>query len=48
MRKERGRKVLHEKFYLEHVAVRQKNYANRSLHLFHFNFLDCFSIGRFS
>ena len=24
MRKEHGRKVLHEKFYLEHVAVRQK------------------------
>ena len=27
MRKEHGRKVLHEKFYLEHVAVREKNYA---------------------
>ena len=37
MRKEHGRKVLHEKFYLEHVAVRQDNYANRSRHLFHFN-----------
>ena len=49
MRKEHGGKVFHEKFYLKHVAVRQKkNYANRSLHLFQFNFVDCFSIGGFS